>query len=156
MLRKVKCEKLERKSWLAWQIKCFYCLGWHESARFESFKLHIKHCGNCNLIREGRTQLTVINSQSMSGESQNGSFINATRWLGDVRHHSRQFLNRPIELIAAMLLSSISCLSSISINQKGKNCYFICLQPVVCYCLLVLTGAHQGKFMEVHISKNKL
>jgi hypothetical protein len=73
--------------------------------------------------------LTIINSQSMSWKSKYCSFVNSTRWLSNMRHHRRQFLNGSIELIASMLLSAITCLSTIpmAIGNNENKVLFICL-----------------------------
>ena len=54
----------------------------------------------------------------MCWKAQDCCFVNPSRWFSNMRHHCGQFLNRSIELIAAMFFRSITCLSAIPSRKK--------------------------------------
>lgn len=102
-------EEWEEKTRLPWQINFFIVLGsvWNDSKREMQFQVQQ------TWKRKNEVRLTIIDAQSVRWESQDGGFIDATRRLGNVRHHRGQFLDWSVELIATMLLGSISCLATV-------------------------------------------
>lgn len=98
-----------------------------------------------NLVTGHRFPKHIVETETVGRVSQHGCFVYPPWRLRDMRHHARQFLDRVVKLIPAVLLCAISCLSSITEKQPKRQVYknpnlattyvFDCLEQAIGFLL---------------------